>query len=90
MGRHRYVPIEGKSEPKNSNTVGSDSAKPYNPSQVDEAVLDRMGLNDMVCMSCNSRVPRGRDTCRNCGEGKEEFRKKARKFRGKGTDGSNV
>lgn len=33
----------------------------------DEAVEDRLGLNDLVCTDCDVKNPKGSDKCRKCG-----------------------
>lgn len=66
MGRHRKFPV------KNRGDVVKESALSGRP--IDEAVMERLGLRDMVCMSCNARVPKERGKCRKCGG--TELRKK--------------
>ena len=70
MGRHNRRPT------KDGKIVNSTSVGPKGPSQV---VMDRIGLNDNVCMSCNARQDSSLDKCRRCGN--KQLRPKAADYR---------
>lgn len=72
MGRHKRVPTgSGGSSVRNSEHVEEH--------QVNDAVIERLGLNDLVCMGCNARVDSSLDKCRKCGS--KQLRRKASDFR---------
>lgn len=71
MGRHKKVPTTDGSVVKES----AFNAGTYTES---EAVLDRLGFNDNVCMDCNARNAASRDNCRKCGS--TSLRQKRRDF----------
>lgn len=58
MGRHNRRPT------KKGTIVKKTSAQ---AAGINEAVVERMGLNDQVCMRCNCRTPPNADKCRKCG-----------------------
>lgn len=60
MGRHKKVPTGDGG----NSIVNSEHVETRN---VNEKVLDRLGLRDNVCMSCNARNDASRNKCRKCG-----------------------
>jgi len=70
MGRNQKWPVEGDSDVVKASALGNRN--------IDERVLDRLGLNSSICMSCNARNPSNADKCRKCGT--SNLRPKRRQF----------
>lgn len=58
MGRHRKFPVDGGKVVKES-AMGSRSPK--------ESVMERLGLRNSICQSCNANNPQDAHKCRKCG-----------------------
>lgn len=71
MGRNlKYPTKDGR--------VVKESAFNASTQKLNEAVLDRLGFKDNVCMDCNARNAASRDNCRKCGS--TNLRQKRRDF----------
>lgn len=70
MGRHSKRP---------TNTGKIVKSTSVNEAMRNDAVMDRMGLLDLICMKCNAHNDKRANKCRKCGY--TQLRKKALDYR---------